>query len=151
MHTREDLTGQTFGRLTVLGPAKDHVDPSGTHYPQWLCRCICGNQVTVQTGSLKSGGTRSCGCLRKEADTRRREDLTGQTFGRLTVLGPAEDYVSPGGRHILRWLCRCECGNQVAVLGQSLKSGDTRSCGCLKKKTRCGATTGNETAAQPGL
>lgn len=134
MRTRENLTGQTFGRLAVLGPAEDHVSPSGRRYVRWLCRCECGNQVTVMGKNLKSGVTRSCGCLQKDAQKGRREDLTGRTFGRLTVLGPAEDYVSPGGSHISRWLCRCECGNQVTVLGGSLKSGSTRSCGCLRKE-----------------
>lgn len=153
MVTREDLTGQTFGRLTVLGPAEDYVSPIGKHYARWLCRCECGKQVTVKGNSLKSGATRSCGCLLKEPRKKRqiketaaktktpprkntREDLTGQTFGRLTVLGPAEDYVSPSRKRLPQWLCRCECGKQVTVKGCHLKSGATKSCGCLQKQVR---------------
>lgn len=54
-------------------------------------------------------------------------DLTGKVFSRLTVLrenGRTKD------RHIL-WLCRCECGNTVNVSSRDLRSGHTKSCGCL--------------------
>ncbi len=53
-------------------------------------------------------------------------DLTGQVFGRLTVVSRAED---KGGR--VSWNCRCECGNNSIVKGRHLRSGCTRSCGCL--------------------
>lgn len=54
-------------------------------------------------------------------------DLTGQKFGRLTVIERAEN---KGGK--VRWLCRCECGNKKIIQGASLKSGHTTSCGCLR-------------------
>ena len=64
-------------------------------------------------------------------------DLTGQKFGRLTVIERAEDYVSPNGVSEPRWLCRCNCGNSLAVRGSLLRSEQTRSCGCLmREKTR---------------
>lgn len=59
-------------------------------------------------------------------------DLTGKTFGRLTVVGRAEDSVSAGGRHRIMWMCECECGNSVTVYGDNLASGATQSCGCLR-------------------
>lgn len=55
-------------------------------------------------------------------------DISGQRFGRLTVLslaGQAKD-----GR--FRWLCRCDCGTYTIVRGPKLRSGRTQSCGCLK-------------------
>lgn len=52
-----DLTGQKFGRLTVEARAV------GARESSWLCRCECGNQVTVRAGNLKSGNSKSCGCL----------------------------------------------------------------------------------------
>jgi len=59
-----DLTGDTFGRLTVehllkrRGPAKQ---------PRWLCRCACGTRDVVVYGErLRSGKTQSCGCLQRE-------------------------------------------------------------------------------------
>lgn len=62
---RKDLTGQVFGRLTVLEQTEDYVNPNGAHYAQWLCKCSCGNpdNIVVQAQHLKSGHTQSCGCL----------------------------------------------------------------------------------------
>ena len=57
-------------------------------------------------------------------------DLTGQKFGRLTVVERVENNKD---NHI-QWLCQCECGKQKVVLGNSLKRGLTRSCGCLSKE-----------------
>ena len=66
-----------------------------------------------------------------------KEDLTGRTFGRLKVLKQVEDYVAPDGRHIDQWLCECNCieNNKIIVIGKSLKSGNTKSCGCLKRES----------------
>ena len=59
--------------------------------------------------------------------TRRVKDLTGMRFGMLTVLGPAG---KTGGK--TAWLCRCDCGKDVAVRGDHLTSGHTTSCGCAR-------------------
>lgn len=57
-------------------------------------------------------------------------DITGQRFGRLVVLGQAP--AGPNGR--TRWRCSCDCGAEVVVgSAYHLKSGNTRSCGCLHK------------------
>ena len=53
-------------------------------------------------------------------------DLTGKQFGRLTVLG--RDGICNDGR--VRWLCFCECGNQLGINGASLRGNRTKSCGC---------------------
>lgn len=65
-----------------------------------------------------------------------REDLTGQKFGRLTVKYQTEDYVDTKGGHYARWLCQCECGNVIKVVGSKLKRTDIKSCGCYNKETR---------------
>lgn len=62
------------------------------------------------------------------------EDLTGQVFGRLTVIERAEDYIQPNGKHKPRWRCRCECGNEKIALASNLKRGITSSCGCFQKE-----------------
>lgn len=54
-------------------------------------------------------------------------DLTGQRFGRLTVI---ERVPSPVRN--AKWLCKCDCGNTTAVLGTVLRSGDSKSCGCYR-------------------
>ena len=54
-----DLTGQKFGRLTVIRKAKN---PSEAHI-KWLCECECGNFITTRASNLRRGITKSCGCL----------------------------------------------------------------------------------------
>lgn len=63
-------------------------------------------------------------------------DLTGQQFGRLTVVCRGDDYISPTGRKTVRWLCRCSCGNEQLLLVQrgALTSGRVVSCGCYQKE-----------------
>ena len=64
-----DLSGQKFGRLTVIErllERRNHDYRSAL----WLCRCDCGNEVRTYAGYLKSGNTKSCGCLHKEAVTK---------------------------------------------------------------------------------
>ena len=56
-------------------------------------------------------------------------DLTGRQFGRLTVIGRYESSC-----HNTRWLCKCECGEVRVVYGNHLRSGRTKSCGCLNKE-----------------
>lgn len=55
------------------------------------------------------------------------EDLTGQVFGSLTVIKPAEKI---NGR--TAWHCKCECGNEIVVISRYLKDGKRKSCGCKK-------------------
>ena len=62
------------------------------------------------------------------------KDLTGQRFDRLVVIKRAEDHISPSGRKYVRWLCKCDCGNDIIVFGSNLGKGHTMSCGCLNKE-----------------
>lgn len=145
---RIDLTGQTFGRLTVLGFA--YRNERGVNF--WHCLCRCGNMTTIRGDALRQGSTRSCGCLAHEVRVGRGKesagrvssrfvDMAGQVFGRLTVLEPVRQAGKP-----LTWHCRCECGKETFVPTAKLKSGHTRSCGCLglenatKAKIRHGET-----------
>lgn len=57
-------------------------------------------------------------------------DVTGQKFGRLLVLERTENNKNNNSQ----WLCKCDCGNTVIVTGASLRSGNTKSCGCTRKE-----------------
>lgn len=65
---RKDLTGEVFGRLTVVEQVDDYVSPKGKHHTQWLCKCNCkeNNFVLATTNNLRKKHQTSCGCLRKE-------------------------------------------------------------------------------------
>ena len=58
-------------------------------------------------------------------------DLSGQKFGRLTVIERAG--VTVHGEHA-KWVCLCECGNATTVIGKNLRNGNTTSCGCFRKE-----------------
>ena len=117
---RFDLTGRTFGKLTAISCAEGQRSRA-----VWECRCECGSVKRVSYHNLVNGCTKSCGCARRAAKSK---DLTGQTFGRLTVVGRGEGTGA--------WKCRCECGGEATVRGNSLLSGNTRSCGCLQSERK---------------
>jgi hypothetical protein len=79
MSTRKDITGQRFGRLVVIGFHRPGQKRPPSRKPEWLCQCDCGNQHVVDRGNLRNGSTRSCGCLRAEADALGRRFRHGQT------------------------------------------------------------------------
>lgn len=65
-------------------------------------------------------------------------DLTGKTFGKLYVLGRANDQISTSGKRLISWKCKCECGEIVDVRGDKLKNHMITSCGCdvIKKENK---------------
>ncbi len=115
MRIREDLSNKIYNRLTVI---------SYVGNDKWNCLCICGNTRIVSTGNLKSNHTKSCGCLGKN----RTEDLTNRTFELLFVIKRLKND---------KWICKCSCSKELEIIadGKHLKSGRTRSCGCLKIKS----------------
>lgn len=70
----------------------------------------------------------------------KKVDLTGRRFGRLVVL--CENGRAKCG--FVLWLCRCDCGSEVTVVGNNLRAGHTTSCGCLHREraTECHTTHG---------
>lgn len=105
------MTGRRVGHWTVLCRAE--VEKRG----YWLCRCDCGIHRVVAGATLRNGKSTACGHLKPA-----RIDLSGRRFGRLVAL----TYVNGAS-----WICRCDCGSTVEVVGKSLREGDTKSCGCI--------------------
>jgi hypothetical protein len=114
--SRSDLRGKTFGRLYVLENAG-----RGSHGFAWRCRCECGRETIVRQDALIGGKTRSCG-------NHFASRLLGKRFGQLVVV--ERDSNTSSGK--TRWRCRCDCGKTINVIGNSLVTGNTQSCGCLK-------------------
>lgn len=121
-----------FGRLTVLEevPREQRPSPTGRYY---LCQCECGNQKVVYGHNLKTGNTKSCGCLSRQTSSINNSiDIpVSSKFGKLTVIGRAT--VRPGGEAF--WKCLCDCGNECEVRSHDLRNGHTTSCGCNKLNT----------------
>lgn len=69
-----------------------------------------------------------------------KEDMTGWKMwehgvpeSRLVVIEQTDDYITPSGKHVARWLCECTCEehNRIKIVGNEIRSGGTKSCGCL--------------------
>ncbi|HEL2057774.1 TPA: AP2 domain-containing protein [Streptococcus suis] len=120
-----DLTGQVFGRLTVLGDVGKRTKNKGI---LWHCMCECGTITFVKGANLKNGDSRSCGCLNREARSKRRtKDLSGYENENFIVLKKV------GSRNSrVDWLCRCKHCNGTTELNSN-EIEVTKSCGCLKK------------------
>jgi hypothetical protein len=116
--SNEDLTGRTFGRLTVLGTSRD----SGKKL--WECLCKCGNIIYTNTCRLTTGHNRSCGCGKKP-------NLIGKKFGKLLVI----DKLDRSNKHKKRlWVCKCDCGKIIHINTTTLKT-KQKSCGCERAIT----------------
>jgi hypothetical protein len=118
----KDITGNVYGDLTVLAFAG--VDKG--HNALFFCKCVCGKTITTAGQRLTNGATVSCGCIK----TRGRYDLIGKKFANLEVLNI--DHIDKW--NMAHYLCRCDCGKETIVGSNKLKSGHTRSCGCLKRE-----------------
>lgn len=120
-----DLTGQRFGKLTVLERAPSVVQPSGQTKTRWKCVCDCGNEVIVRQNELRTGDTKSCGCTKRNL----KHDLTGKQFGHLTVIRPCNTEENVSGR--TRYICLCDCGKEIVRRADVLiDSNEHASCGC---------------------
>jgi len=123
MRNRLDLTGGRYGRLVAIS----EVDQVG-YTRRWLCRCDCGNEKVIAQSQLRAGKTTSCGCYNRDRSSEvNLDDLTGQRFGKLTVVKRS---AVRHHTHKTAWECLCDCGNTVNALSIYLTQGDTRSCGC---------------------
>ena len=118
--------GVPDSKIHVIKRVDNYVSPSGSSCAQWLCQCECGSEPFVVAGvSLRTGNTKSCGCINFE-------DLTDYTFDRLRVI----KRVANNKYKCAMWECACSCGNEYhpIVSTSDLKSGKVRSCGCLQKE-----------------
>lgn len=119
--------GNKYGRLTVIERAENR---NGV---RWRCRCECGKEIEVLGTSLRSGNTKSCGCLQKQKAAQSLKNLVGQKFGKLTVIKRDESKPKGHGKPVY-WVCQCDCGNVISIRGIHLKTGHTVSCGCYLKQ-----------------
>lgn len=120
-----DLVGAIIRNFTVikyLGRTKSQ--------GLWLCKCTCGTEVELTKGQLDRDWLNSChNCSYPNPS----EDLTNHRFGKLVVKYLCKDKSNYGG---IQWCCKCDCGNEVIVLGIQLRKGITNSCGCLRYRVK---------------
>ena len=120
-------------RWTIVGKGlkKGHV----------LCRCSCEarTEKEVAAHSISSGQSRSCGCLRRELSSR---TAVKQQYGRLTVIRRSDR------KHPKKtfWVCECACtpGRTIETCSSSLRTGHTRSCGCILQEKYAAARSATD-------
>lgn len=115
MPKKLNIIGEKYSRLTVLRKGTDYVSPNGRKETKYVCQCECGTVKEIRTSALRSGYTKSCGCLNKEL-SRKQFTTHGKTDSKeyktwcgikQRCFNPNSDYYSIyGGRGItmcLEW------------------------------------------------
>lgn len=122
---QKNLTGQKKGKLIYLKPSRKVGKRT-----YWWMQCECG-EIVEKRIDAESLSCPNCAKQHKKEilSNKLMNDLTGQKFNKLTVL-----YLKEKQYHKIIWHCKCDCGNECDVSSSSLISGNTKSCGCLKKK-----------------
>lgn len=105
-----DLKDTQIGDWSVL-------EYAGNGY--WICKCNCGTVKQVEGAHLRNGVSLSCGHA-----TSRLKDLTGMQIGLWTVKKKTHT-----NGHNTFYHCVCDCGREREVNGQSLRTGQSTSCG----------------------
>jgi hypothetical protein len=148
----ESFIGQKFNSLTIVSAIPGNRE--NRYYHKFECLCDCGKTTVVSKSNITRGHTKSCGCLlstfaknhiqkinnsgvNRTKETYRKRTISvaklepeGSIFGRLTVI---KSYLQllPNGRHVNMSTCLCQCGNEIDIKINSLRTGHTKSCGCL--------------------
>ena len=133
IHSRaKDLTGCIFGDYQVLYRTECPEGKNPDH-AWWLCQCNLCKKYFIKQGSYLTKKT-----VKNECDC--RYDLVGQKIGRWTVQYLLEERTKKRGKI---YHCKCECGNEKDVPAETLRRGESKSCGCLNRELaaeRCRAT-----------
>lgn len=127
----KDYTNIKINYLTGISPTKERA-PDGSVIWNW--KCDCGKIIKAPSNTVKAGRKKSCGCKTKKCfqesirDTNiKKYDYIGVKFNKLT--GVKFSGVSKGG--MSKWLWKCDCGNVIEAFVSNVRSGHTKSCGCL--------------------
>lgn len=114
--------GKRKGRLLIVDIDENY---------DYICKCDCGETKVVKK-SHWGGNVQSCGCYKTElARQRYTKDFVGKTFGKLTVLSVIYREGKPP-----KWLCRCECGEEVEKWGVKITKGSGMCDKCWNKHNR---------------
>lgn len=118
----KDISGIRFGRLI----AKEIVYKKPRYW--WKCECDCGKEKYATLYQLETGNTKSCGCYKKDF---KNSIIAGSKYYRWKPHFKTGNVDSSGSVY---WMCECECGVYKEISAATLKSGQSKSCGCLHKE-----------------
>lgn len=117
---------------------------------KYICRCSCGNLMSISVIQIAKNKPLSCGCKSRAYG----KDLTGMVFGDWTVLYrdfdlEAEKRVQGKTQHDY-WRSQCICGTISSVLGSHLRRGASTGCGCKLREKISSAKTKNHVGEKHG-
>lgn len=122
------MPGERYGKLTIIGYS--HTDEKKRKH--FKCKCDCGNECVKLGYSIKNGGTKSCGCMRRDNMSNVGKTYSplvvipiGTVFGKLTVVGETFSKKSEGHCKV-----KCECGKEKVMRTRQLQGSEIKSCGC---------------------
>lgn len=127
--------GQRFGMLVVIKESERKGIAQRV-----VCQCDCGKIHELQLRALIEGKNKSCGCIKRTKEwgeeIRRRQlvrfPVIGHRSGRALVIGE----VDTPARTPRRVRCRCDCGTEFECQWQTIRKGETQSCGCYARERR---------------
>lgn len=134
----KDITGQRFGRLTVICLSGRNKHKQTV----WKCKCDCGNECVASKTHLITGHTESCGCLMRETSSKngklRFKDITGRKFWKLTAIKPHHR----DDKNYWWWVFKCDCGEEKIARASEVASGNIKRCGKCPIKNLIGKKFG---------
>lgn len=121
----KDILGNKYGMLTAVEKL-DNIPGYGYSYK---FKCDCGNYVDkIGHNVQRLVGRLNCGCV-KNVGGNNKNNLTNKRFGNLLVLRASETNRYRGQ---LKWICKCDCGNEIEVFSYKLTRQRKTNCGCIK-------------------
>lgn len=121
--------GSKFNKLTVIAITKSGESADRKHN-LCECKCDCGGSRTVYLDSLIYSDVKSCGCDITMGG--RFQCKPGEKYNLLTVLRSWVEVQN--GRKRKKCECLCDCGHTAIIAAATLRSGATKSCGCLSRR-----------------
>lgn len=134
---KEIKSGEKFNNLTIIKELPSEIYKNGQIKRLVLCKCECGNEVIAPLKSVKSGRTKSCGCLMQTYlssphPNRMVKIEVGERYGKLTIIKEVEPRIKHNGKIERMFLCRCDCGEEIVAPLTLMRQGRKQSCGCIR-------------------
>jgi hypothetical protein len=124
---RNVVADQKFGQLKVV----HRVGNDAAGKVRLRCKCDCGRECNVRLSDLRSGHTKSCGCLRLKNLRRRFGKIQLARYYNLTALGKVEPVHET--RPTTKWVAFCFFCNKMVIATTSQIRQGTKRCPCLKE------------------
>jgi hypothetical protein len=123
----KDVVGEVYSRFTIIENLPSLKYGKST-YKRVKALCECGNTRELCYRDLTRSKIKSCGCINTES----KVDIEkNNIYNHWTILKEVPHYVDPQGNKYRKVLAECVCGKQSELILSSLRTGSSRSCGCM--------------------